>query len=68
MGLDRPLYVQYVTYIGQLLQGDLGNSVRSRAPVANLIEARLPASLSLASGGHGLYRYHGLSPWGAGGH
>ena len=48
MGLDRPLYVQYVTYIGQLFQGDLGNSVRSRAPVANLIQARLPASISLA--------------------
>ena len=48
LGLDRPLYVQYATYMGQLVQGDLGNSVRSRAPVADLIQARLPASLSLA--------------------
>ena len=48
LGLDRPLYVQYATYMGQLLQGDLGKSVRSRAPVANLIQARLPASFSLA--------------------
>ena len=48
MGLDRPLHAQYVTYMGQLLQGDFGNSVRSRASVAELILARLPASISLA--------------------
>ena len=48
MGLDQPLHVQYVTYMGQLLQGDFGNSVRSRASVAELIQARLPASISLA--------------------
>lgn len=48
LGLDRPLHEQYVTYVSRLMQGDLGVSVRSREPVADLIAARLPASLALA--------------------
>lgn len=48
LGLDRPLPEQYATYVGRLLQGDLGVSVRSREPVMDLITARLPASLALA--------------------
>lgn len=48
LGLDRPLPEQYITYVSRLLQGDLGVSVRSREPVADLIAARLPASLALA--------------------
>jgi peptide/nickel transport system permease protein len=45
LGLDKPLPVQYVTYIGNLLQGDLGNSFRFRIPVSELIMQRLPATL-----------------------
>lgn len=48
LGLDRPLPEQYINYVGRLLQGDLGVSVRSREPVLGLITARLPASLALA--------------------
>lgn len=49
LGLDRPLHEQYITYVSRLMQGDLGASVRSREPVADLIAARLPASLALAA-------------------
>ena len=48
MGLDQPLYIQYATYMGQLLQGDLGFSIRSHVPVAELLAGRLFASMKLA--------------------
>ena len=48
MGLDRPYPVQYGIYLGGLLQGDLGNSLRNGAPVAEEIGARLMATLELA--------------------
>lgn len=48
LGLDRPVYEQYFTYILGLLHGDLGKSIRSGQPVANEIAARLPATLTLA--------------------
>jgi peptide/nickel transport system permease protein len=48
LGLDRPLPVQYVSYVAGLLQGDLGTSVRSRRPVLAEIADRLPATLELA--------------------
>lgn len=47
LGLDRPLPVQYVRYVGRVLQGDLGNSFNSRSPVAQLIFERLPATIEL---------------------
>lgn len=48
LGLDQPLLIQYVRYLGQMLQGDMGNSVRSRLPVTQEISDRLPRTLSLA--------------------
>ncbi len=48
MGLDRPLYIQYVKFIGRLVQGDLGMSYRQRRPVATIIAERFPATLKLA--------------------
>jgi peptide/nickel transport system permease protein len=48
LGLDRPLPVQYVSYVAGLLQGDLGTSVRSRRPVLAEVADRLPATLELA--------------------
>jgi peptide/nickel transport system permease protein len=48
LGLDRPLPVQYVAYVGGLLRGDLGRSVRSRRPVLAEIRDRLPATIELA--------------------
>ena len=48
MGLDRPYPVQYGIYLAGLLQGDLGNSLRNGAPVAEEIAPRLMATLELA--------------------
>jgi peptide/nickel transport system permease protein len=48
LGLDRPLPMQYVSYVGGLLRGDLGSSVRSRRPVLAEIRDRLPATVELA--------------------
>lgn len=47
-GLDRPVAVQYLDWVAGALQGDLGNSIHSRAPVHELILERLPATLQLA--------------------
>ena len=33
LGLDQPIYVQYLKYLGQLLQGDLGTSIMTAQPV-----------------------------------
>jgi peptide/nickel transport system permease protein len=46
-GLDQPLHVQYVRWLGSLLQGDLGESFRYRRPVAALIAERVPYTLQL---------------------
>ncbi len=48
LGLDQPLPVQYVRFLGRLLQGDLGRSVVTGEPVAREIAARLPATVQLA--------------------
>lgn len=48
LGLNRPLYVQYFDWVTDLLQGQLGNSLRFDEPVAALISERLPRSLLLA--------------------
>jgi len=48
MGLDRPYPVQYGIYLANILQGDLGNSLRNGAPVATEIGMRLVATLELA--------------------
>lgn len=47
-GLDAPLPVQYLRWLGNLLQGDLGDSLRSGSPVTGEIASRLPATLELA--------------------
>jgi len=46
-GFDRPLSVQYTSWLGALLRGDLGSSIRDRRPVADKIAERLPVTLSL---------------------
>jgi ABC-type dipeptide/oligopeptide/nickel transport system permease component len=48
LGLNRPLYLQYVDYIGDLLAGDMGYSYRSRTAVRPRVFAKLPATLELA--------------------
>src|SRR6201993_4138475 len=47
LGLDKPLLVQFVRYIGDLSHGDLGTSLTTGQPVANEIITRLPASAEL---------------------
>lgn len=46
--LDDPLPAQYLSYLGRLVQGDLGTSIQSRAPVLDELSLRLPATLELA--------------------
>nr|WP_221439542.1 ABC transporter permease subunit [Roseateles oligotrophus] len=48
LGLDQPLHVQYFDYIGKLAQGDLGQSLVSREPVAKEFAALFPATVELA--------------------
>jgi peptide/nickel transport system permease protein len=50
LGLDQPFFVQYWRYLTGLLQGDMGRSYQQRAEVAELIWARLPATLLLMAG------------------
>ncbi len=47
LGLDKPLYVQYMRYVGSLLHGDLGVSIWTHQPVLQDILTYLPASLEL---------------------
>jgi peptide/nickel transport system permease protein len=47
-GLDQPLYMQYLKYMGNLLRGDLGNSFYFRRPVAEALLEKFPATASLA--------------------
>jgi len=49
LGLERPLYVQYASFLGRAIQGDLGRSLRSRAPVIDEILTRFPATLELTT-------------------
>jgi peptide/nickel transport system permease protein len=47
LGLDDPLHVQYTRYMGNLLQGDLGSSTRTRRPVIDELTERFPATVEL---------------------
>jgi ABC-type dipeptide/oligopeptide/nickel transport system permease component len=51
LGLDQPWPVQYLSYVGGLVQGDLGTSIRSRRPVLVEVTDRLPATAELAIAG-----------------
>ena len=50
MGLDKPLPLQYLIWLGKFVQGDWGKSIVSNRPVADAVLERLPATLSLAGG------------------
>jgi peptide/nickel transport system permease protein len=47
LGLDRPIWVQYVSFMSSVLQGDFGRSFYYRTPVLELYMSRLPNSLLL---------------------
>jgi ABC-type dipeptide/oligopeptide/nickel transport system permease component len=48
LGLDRPLYVQLLVYVGKVLKGDFGQSFRHQEPAMKLLIERVPASLYLS--------------------
>ena len=48
LGYDRPIVVQYLRYVGDLVHGNLQMSLRTRRPVATDLRAYLPATLELA--------------------
>jgi peptide/nickel transport system permease protein len=50
MGLNDPLYMQYIRFVGRLLKGDLGESFRTRRPVRKMVLERVPATAKLAVG------------------
>src|SRR5438270_9351581 len=47
LGLDQPMPVQYVAWLGHTLQGDLGRSLRTHQRVGEAVLERLPATLEL---------------------
>src|SRR5260221_4090153 len=48
LGLDKPFYVQFTTFLANAVQGNFGISLRLGRPVSALIAERLPATLELA--------------------
>ena len=48
LGLNEPLYVQFITWIGQLLRGDLGVSLISGVPVLRMIGQRIEPTIAVA--------------------
>ena len=48
LGLNRPIYVQYFSWLGHVVRGDLGESLWTRRPVIEELGRRLPVSLELA--------------------
>jgi peptide/nickel transport system permease protein len=50
LGLDLPLWQQYLSYLGHLARGDLGRSYIQKTEVTTLILSRLPATLELMAG------------------
>jgi peptide/nickel transport system permease protein len=49
LGLDKPVVVQYVTWLGNALRGDFGHSYTQLRPVAAILAERVPRSLELAA-------------------
>ena len=60
LGLDRPIMVQYVYFLGNLLQGDLGISYYNGRPALRLVVERLPATLELVGASLGLALLFGV--------
>jgi len=54
LGLDRSLPVQYAVFMGNLLRGDFGQSIRFKGPAIGVVVERLPATLELGLTSFGL--------------
>ena len=63
LGLNEPLLVQYGIYMGSVLQGDLGESLKFPEQRAGAVMARLPATIYLAGVSLALALAIGI-PWG----
>ena len=50
LGLDKPLWQQYVIWLGNAVTGDFGESIRQRKPSLDVVIERIPATLELALG------------------
>lgn len=61
LGLDRPLYAQFFSYLGNALTGDLGSSFRSNQPVSEMIAEQYPYTIRLALAGLTVTLVLGLS-------
>ncbi len=48
-GLDRPLYEQYLSFVGNLARGELGTSINTRRPIATDVAQFLPATVELST-------------------
>lgn len=48
LGLNKPLPEQYMIWVGNMLQGDLGHTVRGNIPIANELRSRFPATVELS--------------------
>lgn len=48
MGLDKPLYIQYISYLYKLTHGDLGRSLATKQPISEAIIEKFPNTLKLA--------------------
>jgi peptide/nickel transport system permease protein len=51
LGLDQPVYVQYLSWLGRVLQGDFGQSIRTHESVAALLVQRIPITLYVGTAG-----------------
>ncbi len=51
LGLDQPIFLQYVIWLGQVLRGDMGVSILNGYPVFDLIKLKFMATLQLTAGG-----------------
>lgn len=49
LGMDKPIHVQFVTYLGDVVRGDFGTSLRTGQPVVEDIRAVMPATIELAT-------------------
>lgn len=60
LGLDQPVAVQYVRYVGKALRGDLGRSYVTQERISDAILTRFPTTLALALGGLGVWLALGI--------
>ena len=63
LGFNRPIYEQYISWVGGLLQGDLGNSIFMKQPVTQAIAEHVGPTFSLGSFGTGYCACFSHSIW-----